>query len=280
MTSPDPDIQKVFAKSEELVEMLRKGKEFTDQLMKENERLRFRTLQLEKEVLDLQNQTQGSQGSPVQSLQEENKRLKEKLNHIEERFSEVEEENMDFATKYLEIQQQNENLANLYVASYQLHSTLDPDEVMEIVKEILINLVGAESFALYLLDKKTKAFTPIAAEEVPPAIASGTVGLDERVTKKIIESGEAYFAASPAEVSIEHGRPLGAVPLKIKREPVGLIALFKLLSQKESLAATDYELLNLLAGHAATAVVSSRLYADAERKLKTIEGFIELLKAK
>ncbi len=59
-----------------------------------------------------------------------------------------------------------------------------------------------------------------------------------------------------------------------------MIALFKLLVQKAHLTPTDYELLNLLAGHAATAIVSSRLYFDAERKLKTIEGFIELLKTR
>ncbi len=39
----------------------------------------------------------------------------------------------------------------------------------------------------------------------------------------------------------------------------------------------DSDILNLLAGHAATAIATSHLYADAERKRKTIEGFMDLL---
>jgi hypothetical protein len=37
---------------------------------------------------------------------------------------------------------------NLYVATYQLHSTLDPGEVQSTIAEIATNLLGAESFAL------------------------------------------------------------------------------------------------------------------------------------
>ncbi len=81
----------------------------------------------------------------------------------------MEQENFDFATKYAEVQQQNENLANLYVASYQLHSTLDPDEVIQIVKEILINLVGVEAFVIYMTDKKARTLTPWPGRRSLPA---------------------------------------------------------------------------------------------------------------
>ena len=47
---------------------------------------------------------------------------------------------------YVEIEEENNNLANLYVASYQLHSTLDSSEVLKVVLEIVINLIGAEIF--------------------------------------------------------------------------------------------------------------------------------------
>ena len=60
----------------------------------------------------------------------------------------MEEENRRFADRYVEIEEENNNLANLYVASYQLHSTLDVDEVLKIILEIVINLVGAEVFGV------------------------------------------------------------------------------------------------------------------------------------
>jgi len=274
MSTSDAEIHNVFAKSEELLEMLRKGKEFTEQLLKENERLRLRTLQLEQETLELQER---STKGHVERLVEENKQLKEKLSHLEKRFAEIEQENFDFAAKYAEVQQQNENLANLYVASYQLHSTLDPNEVIQIVKEILIDLVGVEAFVIYMTDKKTRTFTPLAGEGVSPQLTSGTLELAPAVRAKVLDAAETYYAQKET-ADPQQGRPFAAIPLKIKKEVVGVIALFKLLSQKAHLGATDYELLNLLAGHAATAIVSSRLYFDAERKLKTIEAFIELLK--
>ena len=81
----------------------------------------------------------------VQSLLDENRRLHDLL-------SEIQEESKKASERYVEVEQQNTNLANLYVASYQLHSTLDFREVIQIVQEIVINLIGAEAFAILLLD--------------------------------------------------------------------------------------------------------------------------------
>ena len=39
----------------------------------------------------------------------------------------------------------------------------------------------------------------------------------------------------------------------------------------------DHELFTLLAGHAATSIFAAQLYAQSERKLNTIQGFIDLL---
>ncbi|MDW7983608.1 MAG: hypothetical protein RMK16_02830 [Acidobacteriota bacterium] len=47
--------------------------------------------------------------------------------------------------------------------------------------------------------------------------------------------------------------------------------------QKDSFSALDHELFSLLAGHAATAIFSARLYTQSERKLTTLQSFLELL---
>ena len=70
------------------------------------------------------------------------------------------------------------------------------------------------------------------------------------------------------------------LPLKIKEHVIGVLAIYKLLVQKSAFSTIDYELFNLLAGHAATAIFSSRLYTQSERKLTTIQSFLELLKEK
>ena len=59
--------------------------------------------------------------------------------------------------------------------------------------------------------------------------------------------------------------------------PIGAIAIYRLLQQKDGFSALDHELFTVLGGHAATALFAARLYSQSERKLNTIQGFIDLL---
>jgi transcriptional regulator with GAF, ATPase, and Fis domain len=268
----------VNRKAENFLELFNKGKEFTEELLRENQRLRYRLASLEstppaapavthEEIERLQHQ--------LQQLLEENKR-------INARFREVEEENKDFASRYVEIEEQNNNLANLYVASYQLHSTLDFREVIQIVQEIVINLVGSECFAILLLDEKTNELKSIAWEgaELLPGVDTLSARLGDGVIGKVAKTGESYYVnqdidSDSGEITLE--KPLAAVPLKIKEHVIGLIVIYRLLQQKDSFSAVDYELFSLLAAHAATAIFSSKLYSQSERKLNTIQSFLDLL---
>ncbi len=260
-------------KAEKFLELFNKGKEFTEELLRENQRLRFR-------VAELETQSSGFTPQEMQQLRELVRQLADENKKIQQRFREVEEENKDFANRYLEIEEQNSNLANLYVASYQLHSTLDFREVIQIVQEIVINLIGAESFVILLLDEKTNELRAVAWEgdDVMPGLDSISVRLGDGILGEAAKSGESYYGNQDTDggkVTLE--RPLAAVPLKIKDHVIGLIAIYKLLQQKDSFTAVDYELFSLLAAHAATAIFSSKLYSQSERKLNTIQSFLDLL---
>lgn len=261
------------SKAEKFLELFNKGKEFTEELLRENQRLRFRVAELETQHSGLTAQELTQLRELVRQLADENKR-------IQQRFKEVEEENKDFANRYLEIEEQNNNLANLYVASYQLHSTLDFREVVQIVQEIVINLVGAEAFAILLLDEKTNELRTIAWEgsDVMPGLDTISVRLGDGVLGTAAKTGESYYVNQDTEGGgVTLMRPIAAVPLKIKDHVIGLIAIYKLLQQKDAFTAVDYELFSLLAAHAATAIFSSKLYSQSERKLNTIQSFLDLL---
>src|SRR5690242_18066076 len=98
------------------------------------------------------------------------KQVVEELLHEQQRLSrrvdDLQQENQSFASRYVEIEQQSSNLANLYVVSHQLHSTLDFREVVQIVREILINFIGSECFAVLLMNEETGELRPIAAEGI------------------------------------------------------------------------------------------------------------------
>src|ERR1043166_9681067 len=252
-------------RAEKFLELFNKGKEFTEELLRENQRLRYRLATLETEHGD-------SNAEEIQRLRAEIQQLNEENRRIQERFREVEEENKDFANRYIEIEEQNNNLANLYVASFK--------EVIQIVQEIVINLIGAEAFAILLLDEKTNDLRAIASEgeDVVHGIDALSARLGEGILGGVAKTGESYYINQDVEggrVTLE--KPLAAVPLKIKEHVIGLIAIYKLLQQKDSFSAVDYELFSLLAAHAATAIFSSKLYSQSERKLNTIQSFLDLL---
>jgi transcriptional regulator with GAF, ATPase, and Fis domain len=258
-------------RAQRLVDVLTTGKEYVEELMRENERLHRNVAVLEGSVSSHQSEAARFQ----EQLQAQNLDRERAVT----RLGRVEEENRDFAGRCVEMEQLHSNLANLYVASHQLHSTLDFKEVLQIVQEIVINFIGSECFAVLLLDEETGELRTIAAEgdALVPGIAGMTVRMGEGKLGQVTSTGESYFAREAFGQNAGTDHPLAAVPLKIKEKTIGLLVVYQLLQQKRAFSTTDYELFSLLAGQAATAIFSAKLYSDAERKLNTIQGFLESL---
>lgn len=262
-------------RADEFLQVFKKGAEFTQDLLRENERLRYRVVKLEDALKDAGHGTL-PETHDTMALKKKIEALEQEKEAILGQIKMVEEENQNFANRYVEIEEENNMLANLYIASYQLHSTLDFKEVLQIILEIVINLIGAEEFGVLLLDEKTNRLEPVASEGVETsALPSITVG--SGIIGSSVQSGENYFIESMEGYERDFAKPIVCIPLKIKEHVIGVIAIYKLLTQKDEFTNVDYELFTLLAGHAATAVFSSRMYSDSERKLSTIQGFIDLL---
>jgi transcriptional regulator with GAF, ATPase, and Fis domain len=260
-------------KSQEFFGMFLKAKEFTEELLKENERLRFKIAHLEAEGGA---PAEGADAA-VRDLNRRIRELEERLSHTEERYRKVEEENKEFADRYIEIEEQNNNLANLYVASYQLHSTLDYKEVIRIVQEIVINLIGAEAFHLFMVSEKTGRLELEISEGQAAPIS--TIPMGEGIIGMAAKTGENHFSAQVAHREpTPFDQPIAVIPLKIKETVIGVLTINKLLVQKTAFTTMDYELFTLLAGHAATAVFSAKLYSTSERKLTTLQGFLDMIK--
>ncbi len=257
--------------SQDFFQIFTKAKEFTEELLKENERLRFKIASL---------QSSGTSAPPDERVKELSSRvrdLEERLADMEARYRKVEEENKEFADRYIEIEEQNNNLANLYVASYQLHSTLDFKEVIRIVQEIVINLIGAEAFHVFMVSEKTGHLELEASEGQEAPVTSIPVG--EGLIGRAAQTGENFFSDQVAHrEATPFDQPIAVIPLKIKESVIGVISLNKLLVQKTAFTTMDYELFTLLAGHAATAVFSAKLYSASARKLTTLQGFLDMLK--
>jgi GAF domain-containing protein len=266
------------ARGEELRNMFSRARAFTEELLRENERLRFRVAGLQRDLEQGSPQGAAAGSQAVAQLAERVHALEKERDDLLGRFRQVEEMNRGVAARYEEVEAQNNHLANLYVASYQLHATLDFSEVLDTVKEILINLIGAEAFGIFWVDERHNHLKTEASQgmgsSVPEKIRA------ERGPLQRAAAGESYYADPlPAPGSIDTAHPIACVPLKIGARVIGVIAIYRLLSQKERFEPLDFELFTLLAGHAATALFSSKLYQRSEKKLSDLQGFLDLLTA-
>ena len=95
----------------------------------------------------------------------------------------------------------------------------------------------------------------------------------EAVRDGEVVTGDPTAVGEPGQI----GEPVVCIPLRVDDKPVGAIVIHRLLQQKDGFSPLDHELFTLMAGHAATAIFASQLYAQSERKLNTIQGFIDLL---
>jgi len=221
---------------------------------------------------------------PLDSLRSEVLQLRrfqvnadEELQRMNHRVIELEKENREFAEKLVQVEEVNNNLSNLYIASSRLYSELKRSTVAEIIKEIIINFIGAEKFALLLLKEGSEQFDYEAGEGFEavdfPNIRRG----DGRIGEVAV-SGESYFTdGSVVAGSDDPLDPLAVIPLNIHDRTTGVLAIYRLFIQKEKFEPIDYQLFSMLAEHAATALFAASLYEVSERKRETYRGFMDLL---
>ena len=192
------------------------------------------------------------------------------------RLKAAEEDVRELSQRLVDSEHQVQRLMNLYVATYQLHGSLDPAVVTRTIADVVTNLLGAESFAIVLRrsEEEQAHFEVAVFEGSDPALrasfGSGRYG-----------GGDALVDAALADEGLHWGpmegsTALAAVPLRVQDRCVGVLALFSLLRQKSALGADDREMLDLLSAHAASALLAARLFADQDRRLKTLESLVRL----
>jgi hypothetical protein len=175
-------------------------------------------------------------------------------------------------SRVLELEELNSSLMSMYVSSFQLHATLDLVEIVRVVEEILVNFIGASSYAILLTDDDG-SFRIHAESGLDGRLAASGIrphGVLAEVLGR--QSPYVHTSSGPAREGI-----LAAVPLVTGRRTVGALLVYSLLAQKDRFLGNDVDLFSLLGGHAASAVVSARLYARTDRKVRTLQAMLQLL---
>jgi len=138
---------------------------------------------------------------------------------------------------------------------------MDLREVTQIILEILLNFVGAKTFAIQLVDDERGRLRTLAAEGVDKQRAPEG-GIGDGPQAKVIATGKPFIDETRLGVRADLERPLVVAPLRIRDRVVGVIVVWDLLVQKTALAEVDHELFNLLGAHAASALQGAKLYSE------------------
>lgn len=193
---------------------------------------------------------------------------------LAERLAQTEADVKELAAQLAASERQISRLMNLYVATYQLHATLTPAEVLQTIAEIAVNLLGAEKFVVILRRDGNEGFEVALSQ-----------GLEQGEDSVFL--GESYLGGEPVVdatladgllrlAPIANSKAVAVVPLKVQGEVVGALVILKLLRQKPTLRSEDRELLDLLSAHAASALFAARIFASKDRRLRTLESLIKL----
>jgi nitrate/nitrite-specific signal transduction histidine kinase len=161
------------------------------------------------------------------------------------------------------LEEQNDQLANLYVASHQLHSTMDLEVVLALLGEILLNLLGVRRYLL-AIGSPGGGYEVISWQNehgTQPPAGLGLETTDPNVERALV-SRQPVFVDPPTP----EGTSAAVVPLRLmdaKEEVFGLLLIEQLLPQKTRFTRKDEELLTLLSAQAGsaiyTAIASARL---------------------
>jgi len=203
----------------------------TEQLRRENEQLR----------------------AEVAALRAENEQLRASLaRHQEDEQWQAQRQGL--------VEAELSHLVRLRVASQRLHESLNPQELMEILQDLIINLVGSETLGIFELDPRGQTLVLQASMGIDAERFRRLPLGEDPIIGQVARTGSPWLADLVEEGRAEGSLkvPRACVPLRVGGQVLGMMVLFGLLPHKPRLVPEDRELLELLAAEGARALFCAR----------------------
>ncbi|MFW5876935.1 MAG: GAF domain-containing protein [Myxococcota bacterium] len=253
---------------------LKKGVEFTEQLLHENVELRHEVAQLRDDVTRLRAQV--ASDDAIRDLLRTVEALEREKNNLLDKSTELEQTQREEEQRYVQVEGELNDLANLYVASNQLHSSLSVRRVVRHLSDLLEQFLGASGFAIFLVEHGGREAIPVR-----------TQGLGDREAPTVTVGegpiGDACLTGVPriqSQAPLGRGSledPVAVIPMMVDGRPVGAICIISMLAQKEAWASVDQELFNLLGQQAGMALIAANLYDKDKGPVAALAGLPEKL---
>jgi hypothetical protein len=250
----------------------KRGAELSDELVQENRRLREQLGKMETENTELK--TQLASDRAIRDLLKKIDQLESEKARLLSTVHEQEEITGQITNRFTQVEGELESFANLYVASFQLHLSLRLRTVIRHIKELLQQLVGARSLAIYFADEDGRRLVPVAAEGIDIASVAIVPLRDGEAGDAVSAIIERTFLTGVLHVAEGEvtSAPAACIPLHIEDRAVGAIVVFGLLAQKAQFVNVDRELFKLLGAHAGATLVAAYMYTAGDGRLPAPEA--------
>jgi signal transduction histidine kinase len=178
-----------------------------------------------------------------------------------------------------ELRAQLARLRQLYHVSNVIHSSLDPQEALQLILREAIQLTRATSGSAILINPTTRVLEIHAARGLPADAMGVQLRVGEGITGHVALTGKAArigdVRADPryVEVSREINSEL-AVPLEVQGEIRGVLNVDS--TELNAFSASDQELLEELAILAAKVIHNTWLYEQVRLKARLLETLVSI----
>lgn len=164
-------------------------------------------------------------------------------------------------------------LGNLYVATYQLHASLDMADVRSAIADIAVNLLGAEQYDILLSDEAGRLLQTDDTSGIPSGNGRPTyyAGGDALVDTALAKSVPQFGPSAESESIV-------AVPFVTRGQTLGVLVVQSFVQHKPGLSPEDRELMDLMAAHAASALLAARAFHVAQRKVSAYQGLLGFMR--
>jgi adenylate cyclase len=185
-------------------------------------------------------------------------------------------------------EQQFSHLQALTGIGQVVNSTLEVDEVLQIVMDTIVRLMGAERGFLMLRDERSKGgemTIRIARNWEQESINKNEFAISRTVVQRVIDSGEAVVTTNAREDPRFGGqesiiafnlRSILCVPLSVKSELIGVIYTDNRI-RSGIFSESDRDLLLAFANQAAVAIENARLFSSLKRTLEEVTELKNLM---
>jgi adenylate cyclase len=204
---------------------------------------------------------------------------------IVEEFKSLENSLEHISEMLIPFEQQFSHLQALAGIGQVINSTLEVDEVLQIVMDTIVRLMGAERGFLMLRDERGEMVTRIARNWEQESINKNEFAISRTVVERVIGGGEAVVTTNAREDPRFGGqesiiafnlRSILCVPLIVKSDLIGVIYTDNRI-RSGIFSESDRDLLSAFANQAAVAIENARLFSSLKRTLEEVTELKNLM---